>query len=92
MTFVSVTICPHPCLPHLQVSMTYETDAVIIAAGLTTVIVFALTIFAFQVNVIFCITISLIIITSCIVVTVTIMVKEAIQLKSCSGQSVYCFG
>lgn len=34
-----------------MVSMTYETDAVIIAAGLTTVIVFALTIFAFQTRV-----------------------------------------
>ena len=32
-----------------QVSMLYETEAVIIAAGITTAIVFVLTIFAFQV-------------------------------------------
>lgn len=30
--------------------MKYDTDAVIIAAGITTVIVFSLTIFAFQVG------------------------------------------
>ena len=33
-----------------QVSMLYETEAVIIAAGITTAIVFVLTIFAFQVG------------------------------------------